>query len=78
MAIQQLNSVNGYTEIPYGLHYPSVRKDVNEKNSQRQWKRKGKAGKAMDTQYFLNLTTVQNQRKKMKKKMMQKFFKVQK
>ena len=32
----------------------------------------------MDTQYFLNLTTVQNQRKKMKKEMMQKFFKVQK
>ena len=67
------------------FYCPSAQKDVNEnicedceKDFQNLSAVNNGKRRAMDARYFLQLTTTQNQRTKIKQRMMTKFFKAQK
>ena len=61
MVFQQLIWVTGYTKIPYGLYFPTIRKDI--------WLLLNYTGKTIAVESFLKLALGQNQRMKMQQKM---------
>ena len=72
MVFQQLIWVTSYTKIPYGLYFPTIRKDKNQQICRQIfqiWLLLNYIGKTIDAQCFLKLAPGQNQRMKMKQKM---------
>ena len=72
MVFQQLIWVTGYTRIPYGLYFPSTQKIQIRKFAKTNFPNLAAVKlhrKTKDVQCFLKLATGQNQRMKMKQKM---------